>query len=111
LKKILIIALDDYIQKAVGVWLQKLEKDIEIILSDHEKALEMLLIEEPQVVLVCDYCEELKNSSFALGEKTYTHLKRFITNEKIFRCGFSLYFYKDYIRFPCEIEKFQKILR
>jgi hypothetical protein len=113
MKKVLVVATENYFQEALGVALRTLEEKIKIITSSHEKAMETFLLEEPLVVIVCDYYEyeELKNSPVLPGEQTFNDLKMSATDEKIFRCGLNSYEHADYIKIPCKIDNFKKILK
>jgi len=102
--KILIIASEKYFAQSLALAVSLSQTEAELVISDHESALEKLLIEEPTHVVICEYdeCDD-GQEKWNAGWQTYHDIRSSANDESIVRLGFSDYDHQDYLQMPFEI--------
>jgi hypothetical protein len=109
MKKVLIVTSEMSSLLAETMQFVLTDKETEAIICSHEQAMAKFIEEEPQSVAVLDYHEGL-NEGQLIGERTFKDLQSSATDEKIIRCGLDAYGHPDYLKLPCDLEEFKKLL-
>ena len=96
--KILIVAESDLIARSLALNFSE-----EILITDHEKALEVFLLEGPSHVVIFD-------ADMDRGITTHKHIKDSSTVEVVIRCGYAKIDESNYVQVPFKIEELKKLL-
>lgn len=104
--KILIVSDAANLQLALKIVFERIG-NTEIITSNHAKALENFLTEQPEAIIIMEYDDNLDGK----GCETYRDIKNSATTEKIIRSGFfELDDSDDYLKIPFELPKLYQMI-
>ena len=109
--KLLVVSMNASFAGAVSQ-LAKTKLDIEeVVVSDHEHALERFLETEPTHVLVCEYEAGVSGGKFVVGKQTWADITASsLPGQRLVRTGLMECTEPDFIRAPFLAEDLRKIL-